>query len=182
MFRIFFLIIFMFISALTSTQCQARGYYSDGNYSLINKHWKRDVQHLVLHQTCNTQDKTLQKIARGSSRLFWIAKAVMITESLCDPQSGPAIGAFQVKERTCRELGVKGNLREFMPNATCGVKYIASLITGGLTEPDALISYNRGPGGMRRMKEHQKKEARYLRKIDFVLETLVLHEGRGEMI
>lgn len=146
---------------------------SDGKFEALSKKWKRGVLQVATDKRCDKYAKAF-KVSTKLDPL--LQKAHAIVESNCDATvKGAAgeVGIFQVMPQTCREMGVTGDYRDPLVNATCTEKYRLTLCATSKKKCTAklmFLAHNRGIAGALRTANADSTE--YLRKVDCAARVL----------
>ncbi len=146
---------------------------SDGKFEALSKKWKRGVLQVATDKRCDKYAKAF-KVSTKLDPL--LQKAHAIVESNCDATvKGAAgeVGIFQVMPQTCKEMGVTGDYRDPLVNATCTEKYRLTLCATSKKKCTAklmFLAHNRGIAGALRTANADSTE--YLRKVDCAARVL----------
>jgi hypothetical protein len=140
---------------------------SDGKFETLSPKWKRGVVQVVAEKRCNKHAPAFRVSAKLDPLL---QEAHAIVESNCDATvvgAAGEVGIFQVMPQTCKEMGVRGNYRDPLVNATCTEKYRLTLCATSKKKCTAklmFLAHNRGITGALRTANAESTE--YLRKVD----------------
>jgi hypothetical protein len=146
---------------------------SDGKFEALSAKWKRGVVQVVREDRCAKHAKAFQVSAKLDPVL---QKAQAIVESNCDATAVGAageVGIYQVMPSTCTEIGVRGDYRDPLVNATCAEKYRQVLCATSKKKCTArlmFLAHNRGVAGALRTANAEASE--YVRKVDCAARVL----------
>jgi hypothetical protein len=146
---------------------------SDGDFSGLSPKWKQGATLVALQKRC---DKHQDAFVQDPLLPPLLQKAHAIVETNCDADvvgSAGELGIYQVMPKTCRELGVKGDLRNSKVNAQCTALYrkkACASVEGECQVVFMFASHNRGIAGAKRVDDLYSLE--YARKVDCAARAL----------
>jgi hypothetical protein len=161
------------VTRTKKVKAHANAKLSDGDFSGLSPKWKQGAVLVARQKRC---DKHPDAFVQDPLLPPLLQKAHAIVETNCDARvvgDAGELGIYQVMPKTCRELGVKGDLRNSKVNAECTARYrkkACASVKGECQFVFMFASHNRGIAGAKRVDDLYSLE--YARKVDCAARAL----------
>jgi hypothetical protein len=161
------------VKRVTKSVARKHARLSDGDFSGLSPKWKQGAMLVARQKRC---DKHPDAFVPDPLLPELLQKAHAIVETNCDANvvgDAGELGIYQVMPKTCRELGVKGDLRDSKVNAECTAAYrkkACRAVKGECEFAFMFASHNRGILGAKRVSDVHSLQ--YTRKVDCAARAL----------